>query len=265
MDGSKITLAADDIVAGFRKSWMWSALAMQDIRLRYRGSMLGPFWLTISTIVMIVAMGFVYSHIFKIELRTYFPYLTIGLVVWQFISTVINEGCNAFLAMQSIIQQVRLPLSLYVYRLVYRNVIVFGHTFAIVPIVLLFYGGVSLSLELLLVLPGFVLLLINCVWIGILLGMLSARYRDVPSIVSNFVQVLFFVTPVFWTVDALGPWQWLAELNPLFAAIDVIRAPLLGKSPALMSWIVLLIVTIVGSVVSFAFFARFRQRIAYWV
>ena len=264
MGGSRTALASQDIIAGFRKSWMWTALAMQDIRLRYRGSVLGPFWLTISTIVMIVTMGLVYSRIFKIEMHSYLPYLTIGLITWQYIATVINEGCHTYLGMQSVIHQVRLPLSLYAYRSVYRNVIVLAHTFAIVPFVLLFYG-VAVGANIVLLIPALLLLLINSFWVSILLGMISARYRDVPSIVANFVQVAFFITPVFWTVDALGPLQAVAELNPLFALLDVIRAPLLGKDPAQTSWIVLPIATIVGCSLTFAFFARFRERIAYWI
>ena len=118
MDKSRAALAAEDLAVGLGKSWMWTALAMQDIRLRYRGSLLGPFWLTITTVVLISTMGFVYSRIFNMQLQTYLPYLTVGLVLWQFIATVINEGCQTYLGMHSIIQQVRLPLSLHAFRTV---------------------------------------------------------------------------------------------------------------------------------------------------
>jgi ABC-2 type transport system permease protein/lipopolysaccharide transport system permease protein len=261
-----LVLARDDLLAGLRKSWMWTALATQDIRLRYRGSMLGPFWLTISTIVMIAAMGFIYARLFKMDLSSYLPYLTIGLVVWQFISTVVNEGCNTFLNAQTIIQQVRLPLSVHVYRMVCRNIIVLAHSFVIVPVVLVLFG-VSMNATILLLVPGFVLLVLNCVWVGILLGIISARFRDVPPIVANFLQIAFFVTPIFWVSDALENerWKLAAELNPLFAAIDVVRSPLLGQTPAPTSWFVLILTTIAGCWGTFVFFAHFRRRLAYWI
>jgi ABC-type polysaccharide/polyol phosphate export permease len=94
---------------------------------------------------------------------------------------------------------------------------------------------------------------------------LSARFRDVPPIVASFVQVLFFVTPIFWSPDALGPYKTIAELNPLFAAIDVVRAPLLNTSFAPHSWEVLIGVSLLGGIVAFGLFARFRSRIAYWI
>ena len=95
--------------------------------------------------------------------------------------------------------------------------------------------------------------------------MISARYRDVPPIVMSFVQVIFFVTPIFWPPEALGIWMQALPLNPLFAAVDVVRAPLLGSAPLTYSWPVLLIVTVIGCVGTFALFAKFRSRITYWI
>jgi ABC-2 type transport system permease protein/lipopolysaccharide transport system permease protein len=110
-----------------------------------------------------------------------------------------------------------------------------------------------------------VVLAVNAFWIALLLGMLSARYRDVPPIVASVVQIMFLVTPVFWPPEAIGAWQQLLPLNPAFAAIDVIRAPLLGGEPLAYSWTVLLLTTVVGSAVTFAAFVKYRPRIAYWV
>jgi ABC-2 type transport system permease protein/lipopolysaccharide transport system permease protein len=109
------------------------------------------------------------------------------------------------------------------------------------------------------------LLAIDGVFICIFFGMFSARFRDVPPIVASFVQVLFFVTPIFWPVEALGPYKDIAEYSPMFAAIDVIRAPLLGVAFAPHSWLILIGTTLVISALTFAFFARLRSRIAYWI
>jgi ABC-type polysaccharide/polyol phosphate export permease len=100
--------------------------------------------------------------------------------------------------------------------------------------------------------------------VSILFGMISARFRDVPPIVASIVQVVFFITPIFWPAAALGEHRWLAEFNPIYAAIDVMRAPLLGQPTEPHSWLILAIVTVLGCVGTFAFFARFRTRIAYW-
>jgi ABC-type polysaccharide/polyol phosphate export permease len=253
-----------DLIRGFSKSWMWSAMAMQDIRLRYRGSILGPFWLTISTLIMVGAMGVIYARLFHMDVAHYLPFLTIGLITWQFISSLINEGCQTFTSVQSVIQQVPLPFSIYAWRTVYRNLIVLAHSVLVIPLVLIIFQ-IKIGWSAITVLPAIAIIALNGAWLSILLGMISARYRDIPPIVTNFVQVLFFVTPVFWPPEALGPWQGVLTLNPLFAAVDVVRAPLIGVAPYPYSWVTLICVTVIGWAGTFAFFARFRQRIAYWV
>ena len=253
-----------DLVEGVSKTWMWSAMAMQDIKVRYRGSLLGPFWLTISMVIMIAAMGLIYARMFNMEIASYLPYLTVGLVIWNFVSTVITEGCQTFLSSQNIITQVRMPFSVHAWRNVYRNLIVLAHNTVIIPLVLIMFS-VPVSWQAIFILPALVILTINGVWVSILLGMISARYRDFAPIVASFVQVLFFITPIFWPPEAVGVWKQALPLNPLFAAIDVVRAPLLGTTPFALSWVVLLIVTVVGCLGTFALFVKFRPRIAYWI
>lgn len=261
---SRLAQGALDLLSGLRKSWLWTEVAKQDIRLRYRGSILGPFWLTISTLVMIGSMGFLYAKLFHTAVSSYLPFLTIGLVTWQFLSALITEGCGTFTTASSIIQQVPLPYSVHVYRVVFRNLLVLAHNAVIIPIVLWIFR-VTPHWEVVWVLPALLVVCLNGVWFGVLFGMVSARFRDVPPIVASFVQVVFFVTPIFWSADSLGKWRALGELNPLFAAIDVIRAPLLGVPLAPHSWTVLLAVTLVGCAGTFAVFARFRFRIPFWV
>lgn len=253
-----------DLVEGLKRNWMWTALAIQDIRLRYRGSVLGPFWLTISTFVMVVSMGAIYAHLFHTDPTTYIPYLSLGLIVWGLISSLITEGCQTFLAAEAVIQQVPIPFSIHAYRVVCRNLIVFAHNLVIVPIGIIFFG-IPVGWHLIGAAAGCLILALDGVWISLCLGIISTRFRDIAPIVASFLQVAFFLTPVFWPIDALGDLRPIAEYNPLFAAIDVIRAPLIGMPVAPNSWPVLLAATAVGWAVTFRLFARYRRRIAYWI
>src|SRR5581483_3807610 len=131
---SRMRLAWRDLRSGFVRYWMWWAMALQDIKLRYRGSMLGPFWLTLSMLVLAVGRGTIYSHLFHVDVHTYVPYLTVGLVVWQFVSATTTEACQTFMMTENVIQQVPIPFSIHAYRVVCRNLIVLGHNLLIVPI-----------------------------------------------------------------------------------------------------------------------------------
>jgi ABC-2 type transport system permease protein/lipopolysaccharide transport system permease protein len=261
---SRLAETLHDLAAGFARHWIWSALAYQDMRIRYRGSVLGPFWVTLTNLILVAALGSIYGVLFHIETTTYIPFLLAGLPIWQFVSTVIIEGCDTFFVARDIIPQVPLPFSIHAYRTVYRNLIVLAHTALIIPFGLIVFS-VPTTWRLIEVPAGLLVLCVNGLWLNLLLGTISARFRDVPQIVANVVQVVFFITPIFWPLEAAGPWQPYLVYNPFFAALDVIRAPLLGGAAQPSSWPLLLICTAVGSLIGLAFFARFRERIAYWV
>ncbi len=263
-EASRTAEALADLAAGLARSWIWSALSFQDIKLRYRGSLLGPFWVTLTNLILVVAMGGIYGALFHIKTEIYVPFLMCGLSIWQFISTMATEGCATFTAAADVIQQVPLPFSIQAYRTVYRNLIVLAHNAVIIPFGLVIFD-VPVSWHLFEIVPAMLVLCLNGLWISLLLGTISTRFRDIPPIVANFVQVVFFVTPIFWPLDAAGSWASFLALNPVFAAIDVLRSPLLGGPPEPASWPILLACTVIGSLGSLAVFIRFRERIAYWI
>jgi len=261
---SRAARAAKDLAEGFAMNWLWTALAFQDIKLRYRGSILGPFWLTVSTLILAVVIGVTYSHLLAVKVPNYIPYLIAGLVLWQLVVATTGEGCDMFTRVGPIIHQVPLPFSVHAYRLVWRNLIVLGHNALVVLAALVFFR-VPVDWHILLVLPALFVVAVNALWASTLLGLAGTRFSDLPPIVGSFIQVLFFITPIFWSADALGRWKTLAECNPFFAAIDIVRAPLLGATPEPYSWLVMGLTTILGGGLTFMVFARFRTRIPYWV
>jgi len=264
LDRRSVRLAFEDLTRGIRSIHLWPMLAWMEIRQRYRRSVIGPFWLTISTGALIGGMGPLYGKLMGLDLATYFPYLAISLVLWQFISSMINESCTTFIAAEAYIKQIKLPLTVHVLRVVTRSLIIFFHNLVIVVIVLAFYPQ-PLGWGLLLVPVGWALIALNGVWVGVLLGLLSARFRDIPPIVGSVVQVAFFLTPVLWTRSLLGRHAWAADLNPFYHFLEVGRAPLLGHIPSATTWVAILLITFGGYAVAIAFFSRFRARIAFWV
>ena len=191
---SQSGLALADIVQGARARYLWGMLGWQDIRRRYRRSVLGPFWLTISMGVLVAALGTLYGVLLRVELADYVPFLALGFIVWTLISGMITEGCTAFIGAEGIIRQVGLPLSIHVYRLLWRNFLILCHNSVVFVIVAAIFGVWPGWIGLLAV-PGLALLCLNGIWAGLLLGIICARFRDVPPIVASVVRILFFVTP----------------------------------------------------------------------
>lgn len=261
---TRLRKALRDLIEGAASVHIWAMLAWQEIRQRYRRSVLGPFWITISTGALVGGMGPLYGKLFNQELAAYLPHLAIGYITWLYIAGLINEGCVAFISSEGLIKQTRMPLCIHVFRVVWRNFIMLWHNFLVVVITLLFFPP-PWHLGLLTVPLAIALITINGVWLGLILGVLCARFRDIPLIVQSVMQMAFFLTPVLWRADTLGRHRWAAEANPLHHYLEIVRAPLLGVSVPWDSWAVVATTTVVGSGVSLMFFVRFRARIAYWV
>ena len=262
--GSRWADAVRDIIQGAARWELWGTLGWHDIRQRYRLSLIGPLWLTLSTAVLVGSMGLLYSGLFRQPVLDYMPHLALGFIVWGLISNLILESCSAFVSAKAVIQQVKSPLSVHVFRVVWRNFIVFAHNFLV-------YIGVAVTLAIwpgptaLLAIPGLFLLCVNGLWTGLLLGLLCARFRDIPSLVANIVQVLFFLTPIIWKADQVGHHIMLVKLNPFFHIVEIVRLPLLGQVPDWTSWAATIVVTLAGWATTLVLYARFRSRIAYWV
>lgn len=257
-------LALDDLVSGIMNFRMWAFLAWQEIRARYKRSVIGPFWLTLNMAIMVVAMGPLYSALFRQPLEAYYIYLSSSVVIWGLISALINEGCTTFIGAEGFIKQIKLPFSIFVLKYVWKNLIIFAHNFIVVIVVFIFFTP-PFGWGILLFPVGLIIVGLNSVWVGIVLGILCTRFRDIPQIVSSLVGVAFFVTPIMWQASMAGNKAWLLKLNPLYHFIEILRSPLIDHTVNYEAFAVSIIITLAGYIFMFALFARYRARIAYWL
>lgn len=262
--------AVDDLAGGWRQRELWAHLGWQDIRQRYRRSVLGPIWITISMAVTAVALGILYAGLFGNELAVQLPYILVGFIVWAFISGCISEGSDVFIANEGLIKQLPAPLSVHIYRLTWRQVLFFAHNLIVYAVMLLVFPQ-PLGWASLMALPAFLLLAVNGAWVALLLGIVTTRFRDLAPIVQSMVQLLFFLTPIVWIYEdllknaAVAERARLVEFNPLLHFIEIIRQPMLGQEQHLRHWVVVLIITVVGWVLTLVALRRYRSRVAYWV
>jgi len=261
---SQAQMALQDVLNGLSLWTLWGKLGWNDILQRYRRSLLGPLWMTASMAIMVIALGLVYSKIFKAELRDFMPFLCAGLLIWGYISTILSEAGTLFTGAESYIKQIRLPYSLYVFRFMWGKVIIFAHNFVVYIAVLVYFHAWPGSVVLYAI-PGFVLVTLNGALASICLGMMSARFRDIPQIVASVIQIIFFITPIMWKPELLGDHQALMTFNPFFYLVEIVRAPLLGQIPSAQMYLAAILITALNAMFATLFFVRFRSRISYWV
>ncbi len=260
----KLARAIGDLMIGFSRWRLAWALAWLDIRNRYRGSVLGPLWLSLSTGIMLAGLGVLYSALWHETLRSYLPFLAVSLIVWNLIAQIISDSTTSLVQAEGMIRQIPLPYTTHALRGVFRNVIIAAHN---LPLILIVFAvsRVGVGAVALKALLGFSVIGIDAFAAAMLLGMLCARFRDLGQIVNSIMQIAFFMTPILWKPTALGPRARLLILDPFYSVMQVVRAPLLGQAVGLSLWFSAIAFSILLCAVSFAFFVRFRGRISFWV
>ncbi|WP_029432608.1 ABC transporter permease [Blastococcus sp. URHD0036] len=264
--------AVDDLVGGWGQRQLWGHLGWQDIRQRYRRSVLGPVWISISMAVTAIALGVLYAGLFGNDLSVQLPYILVGFIVWAFISGCISEGSEVFIANEGLIKHLPAPLSVHIYRLVWRQTLFFGHNLVVYAVMLIVFPQ-DLTWRSLTAIPAFGLLMLNGAWVALLLGIVTTRFRDLTPITQSLVQLLFFLTPIVWIYEdlvnspntAIAERARLVEFNPLLHFLEIIRQPMLGHEQHLRHWIVVLVITVVGWALTLYALRRFRSRVSYWV
>lgn len=242
-------------------------LGWQDVKQAYRRSAIGPFWLTIGMAVQILTMGLVFGLIFKTESTDYLPFLATSIIFWGLIATSINDGCMTFISSAEIIKQLNLPHYVFVVRTVWRTIVSAAHNLIIIPLVLLFFWRFP-GWSLLGIIPGLIFLVLNISWVVWLLGIASARFRDLPQIVSSITTIAFYVTPVMWypkLIENNSLAHLLLGLNPIYHWLQIVRLPIMGQWPTWENWGLAVLSAGVGWLVTLVAYKKYKNMIAYWI
>jgi ABC-type polysaccharide/polyol phosphate export permease len=260
----EVNMGVRDVAASFQRIGLAWSLAWHDIVSRYRGSILGPFWITISMGLMVGGIGLLNARLFRASVHDFIPFVATGIVFWGLIAATITEGCETFVQAAGILSQTSLPMFTFVWRVVFRNLINLAHNFVIIVGVLVFFGFWNFA-GLPVAFLGLILVIVNAAWVSMLMAIASARFRDVPQIVISVMQFAMFMTPVFWEPATLGRGHALLAFNPFYYMLDVVRQPLLGQPAAPNAYAVLGLMALGGWLVTFFIFTKTRRRIVHYL
>lgn len=260
-----LLIAIKDIKEAIKQHDLWRTLAWYDILGRYRRSVLGPIWITLSMAVTVSAMGPLYGSLFNFDPTEFIPHLLLGLIFWALMSSVITESVHTFAESAHFMKQTYIPASIFVFRVVYRQLIALAHNLILYPLVMLILGK-PITFNILWVFPALALVTINLVFIGLLLSIFCARYRDMAQMVTSITSLLFFITPIIWKVEQLPVERQNFVVWNIFATyLDLLRTPLLGMPPSINSWISAMGSALALGIFSLIVLSKTRNRITYWL
>jgi len=262
---SALTSAIIDIAQGWKYRSFWKLLAWNDLKQRFRRSWLGVGWVMMAFILFLGSKLVIFSQISQSDFNVFAVYLTVGFAAWRFILGAVVEGTNTFITAENWIKGERLPMSVHVYRTVFRNFLLALGTVPPVMIACWYFmdshlmAWISLPLVL-------VTYLLTAFWVSILLGSLCSRVRDFSHLIITTMQIMFFLTPIIYEIEMLGPnvAKYMA-FNPFVYYLDILRVPVLDGVMPVQSWIIVGVFTAIGSLMALCAFAFSRRRIVFWL
>jgi ABC-type polysaccharide/polyol phosphate export permease len=231
--------------------------------MKYRRTAIGPFWITASTGLTILAISLVFSRLLGRTMAEFVPYGAAGIISWYFIASALNEGCSAIVSNASIYKSISAPYSYAIFRMLTRGLIVFAHNFLIFVVV-----AITFQINFLAAIPqfllGLILVVINLGWMVTVLSVMTTRYRDIQQIIGALVTILFLITPIFWEKKAISA-TWIFQLNPFTYFIDAVRIPLIGGDGWGTACLLLCGFAFVGWTIAMFVFDYGHRRIIFWL
>ncbi|MEH0194909.1 ABC transporter permease [Caulobacter sp. CCNWLY153] len=227
----------EDLLATPRDIRAIFVMAWDDVTAKYKRTILGPWWLALAHLAMMLGIGFLLGAVFKRPFLEYVVYVGLGLTFFTPILGALADGPNVFLRYKTWILGSSYPLASYVIRSVLNMLVIMLHQ---LPAILLFWvlAKLPLHFHMLLSIVGLFLTVLFAVGVMLLLGPLGVRFRDLGPATQALTSVLTILTPVYWDKGALnGATNPVLVANPAYHLLQIVRGPLLGDFPTTLNWV----------------------------
>jgi lipopolysaccharide transport system permease protein len=244
-------------------SFQW---ALNDIVQRYRRSILGPTWITLSNFIFILSISFIYSSFFNASFFDYFIWVTTGILPWYLILIQIEDGMNAFTESESIIKSMKINNLIFIFRITFRNYLIFFHNIVILIGLYFFYENIIISIYLIFI-PILLLLYFSVLFpLGGILAILSTRFRDIQSLTKSILQIIFFLSPIIWMPSFVPETKiFIINYNPVFHFIDLFRGIILHQELNLNSLMVIISFAMLFNLIFFFLYKLNFKKIVFWL
>jgi len=193
---------------------LWD-MAIKQLKAKYAGSILGISWAIINPLLITLAITFVFSVIFKTEIKNFPLFALAGIFPWMFFSSALSEATFSILNQQNILRQFNLPREILPLSSVLSNFLNFLIGWLIIyPLFLFFNPKIILLLPLLII--GLLLIFFFVCGFGFLLSVLNVFFRDIGQLLGVLLMFWFWITPVFYPVDMVpARFRWICNINPM--------------------------------------------------
>lgn len=218
-------------------------MSIKQLKAKYAGSILGISWAIVNPLLIMSAITFVFTHVFKIEVKDFPLFVLSGILPWMFFSSALTEAASSILNQQNILHQFNLPREILPLSSILSNFLNFLIGWVFIYPLFCFFNPKIISFFPLLI----IILLFNLIFIsglGFLLSVLNVFFRDIGQLLGVLLMFWFWVTPVFYSLDMIPEkFRWICNLNPMASYIvfyqDIVfmgRIPSFSISMGIIFW-----------------------------
>lgn len=259
--------------ADIRRSWVernsWMLAALRALGNRYKRTYLGPWWITLTSLLFVFGLSQLRIGLRGGDWREALPYVGLGFIVFGLIIGGLRDGASVFAGGGNTMLTSRLPISSLIFRNNFEQVLDFLHDAVAILAIIIFFD-IAFSWRWIESLLAVIFIVLSSVGIGMWLGPIANRFRDVGPLVNALIRLLFFLTPIFWSIDMVSEngREYLAWYNPLTYQLLAFRDPILGTihNPplGLSALTITAILAFVNLAIGFLVFSKYRTKQVYW-
>lgn len=251
----------------FKNYHFWLELALSKIRVRFIRTALGPIWEVIGTFVFLTFISLVWSKLWNKPFLDFFIYLYSGFIIWKAIFSIIADGTYLFAdTYANAFENIKIHPLVFCLSHTMKNLIVLFFNFPI--LIILMFVSDSFHLGTIYLVPLFLLFFfITGVATSFIVATFCLKFRDLIFSINVFLSLLFFVTPVIWTVDQLSQnsQKFIIKPNLIYHYIEFFRSAILNGYVGSLSIYVVSITTIVTSIAAFIIYKLVKNKLTFWI
>ena len=238
-------------------------LAIVEIKARYLRSIIGPFWSAIILFVMVIVIGPIYSLIFN-QTSDYILNLAVGLFAWQFILNNLTDASFSFQKIENLYQNKNIGLFVPSLKTLISNLILSGHQLVSMFIIFFIWSNDSL-IKIIILMPLIFFLSVFVYPIIFIVSLISLRYRDIQSALNSALFMIFFLSPIIWSVEMIPESKrFFVNYNPITHIINIFRELVLNLRIDFLSILIILFISAVLYIFSFLFYKKVKHKFIFW-
>ncbi len=241
------------------------ALALKELKIRYKRSFLGFLWALLNPLLQMIVLALVFSTVMRIPIPHYAVFLISVLLPWTFFSQSLSYAADSIVGNADLIKKVRVPKLVFPVAALTSNMINFFLSMISLVFIVLVLRHPFYVTWLYLPVP---LLALTMLTLGatFFFAALNVYFRDVSHILQIILQIWFYVTPIIYPIEMFGKYQWLFKLNPLIFALNGFRMGVYkGELPSAQSIGASFLCGLIALVIGYAVFRKTQDQFVYYV